>query len=101
MKEFILTYWLEAIFGLAITGLSFCFNSLRKRLKEQKQIKEGLVAILHDRLFQSGMYFLEKGEITVSALDNIEGIYKAYHNLGGNGTGTEIWERVRELPLKK
>lgn len=101
MKEFITQYWLEVIFGLAIAGLSFCFNSLRKRLKEQKQIKEGLVAILHDRLFQSGMYFIEKGEITVSALDNIEGIYRAYHNLGGNGTGTEIWERVKELELKK
>jgi len=47
------------------------------------------------------MYFIEKGEITVSALDNIEGIYNAYHKLGGNGTGTEIYERVRELELKK
>lgn len=101
MKEFIFTYWLECGFGLAIAGLSFCFNSLRKRLQEQKQIKAGLVAILHDRLFQSGMYFIDKGEITITALNNIEGIYEAYHNLGGNGTGTEIWERVRELPLVK
>lgn len=101
MKQFIIQYWLEGIFGLAIAGLSFCFNSLRKKFKEQDQIKAGLVAILHDRLFQSGMYFIEKGEITVSALDNIEGIYVAYHNLGGNGTGTEIYERVKDLPLKK
>ena len=101
MKEFIVSYWIEVLFGLAITGLSFCFNSFRKKFKEQDQIKEGLVAILHDRLFQSGMYFLGKGEISVSELDNIEGIYKAYHNLGGNGTGTEIYDRVMELELKK
>lgn len=101
MKEFVTQYWLEVIFGLALAGLSFCFNSLRKKFKEQDAIKTGLVAILHDRLFQSGMYFIEKGEITVSALDNIEGIYNAYHELGGNGTGTEIFERVKELQLKK
>ena len=101
MKQFIIQYWLEGIFGLAIAGLSFCFNILRKKYKEQGQIKDGLVAILHDRLFQSGMYFIEKGEITLSALDNIEGIYNAYHNLGGNGTGTEIFERLKNLPLTK
>jgi len=101
MHEFIVSYWLEALFGLAITGLGLGYKRLKKRFKEQDELKEGLVAILHDRLFQSGMYFIEKGEITVSALDNIEGIYNAYHKLGGNGTGTEIYERVRELELKK
>lgn len=101
MREFIFQYWIEALFGLAITGLSFGYNRLKKRFKEQDALKEGLVAILHDRLFQSGMYFLGKGEISVHELDNIEGIYNAYHKLGGNGTGTEIYERVRELQLKK
>lgn len=101
MTEFVLKYWLEFIFGLAVTGLTFCYNKLLKKFKEQDSIKEGLIAILHDRLFQSGMYFIGKGEITITALDNIEGIYMAYHNLGGNGTGTEIYERVKELPLTK
>ena len=101
MKEFIFSYCLEVLFGLAITVLSFCYNRLKNRFKEQEVMKEGIVAILHDRLFQSGMYFLGKGEISVSELDNIDGIYNAYHKLGGNGTGTEIYERVRELPLKK
>lgn len=101
MKEFIITYWIEFLFGLCITVLSFCYNKLKMQLKEQKEIKEGLVAILHDRLYQSGMYFVDKGEITVTELNNIEGIYTAYHNLGGNGTGTEVYERVKELRLKK
>lgn len=100
MREFFLQYWLEFLFGTVITGLTFCYNRLSKKFKDQEAIKEGLIAILHDRLFQSGMDFIEKGEITISALDNFEGIYTAYHSLGGNGTGTEIYERVRELPLK-
>ena len=101
MIEFIIKYWIEFLFGLAITGLGICYKHLRSKFKEHEALKEGLVAILHDRLFQSGMYFIEKGEITVSALDNIEGIYVAYHNLGGNGTGTEIYERVKDLDIKR
>ena len=101
MKAFVMQYWLEFIFGLVITGLTFCHNRLAKKFRDQEAIKEGIIAILHDRLFQSGMNFIEKGEITLSALENFEGIYTAYHSLGGNGTGTEIYERVKELPLVK
>lgn len=100
MTEFILKYWLEFLFGSIIGALTLYYNRLAKKFKEQEAIKSGLVAILHDRLFQVGMEFIEKGEITVTALDNIEGMYVAYHNLGGNGTGTEIYERVKELTLK-
>lgn len=101
MTEFIQQYWLEFLFGLAVTVLTFCYNRLLKKLKEQEAIKKGLIAILHDRLFQAGLYFIEKEEITLTALHNIEGIYVAYHELGGNGTGTEIYERVKELPIIK
>lgn len=101
MKEFIIKYWLEFLFGLAITGLTFCVNHIRKKLKEQEALKEGVVALLHDRLHQSGMYYLDKGEISLRELQNFEHLYQAYHDLGGNGTGTEIYERVQDLELKK
>ena len=39
MKEFIMKYWLEALFGLAITGLTFCVNHIRKKLNEQEAVK--------------------------------------------------------------
>lgn len=101
MKTFIIEYWMEALFGLAIAGLSFCYRTLKNKLKQQEAIKEGVIAILHDRLFQLGMQYINKGEISVSELENFEALYTAYHNLGGNGTGTEIFERVKELPIKK
>jgi len=94
-------YWLEVVFGLAITILSFVVGTVKKKLEEQEAIKNGLIAILHDRLFQSGMYFINKREIGLSELKNIEKLYEAYHELGGNGTGTEIYERVMDLKIIK
>ena len=34
-------------------------------------------------------------------LKEIEYIYNAYHSLGGNGTGTEIYNRVKKLEIKE
>ena len=77
----------------------------KKRMSEQEAIKDGMIAILHDRLFQSCNQYLEMGYIPLDKaeeiLDNLKIIYDAYHSLGGNGTGTEIYNRTIKLPLKK
>ena len=105
MKEFIIKYWLEFIFGLAIAGLSFCIKTLQKKLKKQEAIQQGLLAILHDRLLQECNQYLSQGYIPLDKaeeiLDNLKIIYDAYHSLGGNGTGTSIYKRTINLPLKK
>lgn len=109
MKEFIIKYWIEFLFGLAIAGLSFCYKKLssviKKRTDEQDAIKQGMLAILHDRLFQGCNYYLELGYIPLEKaeeiLDNLKILYGAYHALGGNGTGTNIYNRTIILPLKK
>ena len=63
-------------------------------------IKEGLLAILHDRLYQACTYYIALGHIDTAGLKNIEYIYKAYHTLGGNGTGTELYKRAKALPIR-
>lgn len=99
MLNFIYQYWLEFIFGLAIASLSFCYKTLSAKYKEQELVKAGLLAILHDRLFQEVSKYIKQGEITVSQLENFDELYRAYHDLGGNGTGTEMYKRVHKLKI--
>ncbi len=101
MRDFALKYWLECIFGVIATVLSCGYKRLAKRVKEQEAIKDGVLAILHDRLFQAGKFYIAQGRITLDELKNVEYLYRSYHELGGNGTGTEIWERIKDLPLKE
>lgn len=109
MKAFILKHLVELILGAAVGCLSFCYKKLtlmfKKRMSEQEAIKLGMIAILHDRLFQSCNYYLELGYIPLNKaeeiLDNLKTLYDAYHSLGGNGTGTDIYNRTKKLPLKK
>lgn len=67
------------------------------RLTEELRI--GVRALLHDRLYQGCRYFLKLGTINAAELSNMGRLYESYHQLGGNGTGTELYERVKRLPL--
>ena len=96
-------YWIEVLFGVVATGLSAACRYLWKKVKAREQevidMRAGLVAILHDRLYQECSRLLEQGWTTVEDLKNLEYIYKAYHALGGNGTGTELYNRALKLPI--
>ena len=103
MWDFILKHVGELIFT-GITGvLAAAYRSLSKRIKaqeeERKAVKTGLLAILHDRLYQACQFYLAQGWIDASGLKNIEYLYKSYHALGGNGTGTELYNRAKALPI--
>ena len=101
--DFIIEYWVEFLFGVLAAGLtavlSTGYHRLAKKVEEQENVKDGILAILHDRLYQLCQYYLAQGAITPNALKNVEYLYRSYHSLGGNGTGTELYTRVTKLPL--
>lgn len=108
MIDFIVKYWLEVIFGAILSGLSLMARHTWKKVKgqqekaetEQTAMREAVLALLHDRLYSLARYYLDRRWVTIQDLDNLEYLYTAYHALGGNGTGTELFERCKALPIK-
>lgn len=103
MQQFILQHIGELLFTGISGVLAAAYRRLSKRIKEQEQerqaIKTGLLAILHDRLYQACLHYISQGWIDDDGMKNIEYLYKSYHALGGNGTGTELYTRAKSLPL--
>ena len=103
MLDFIKQYWLETLFTAVIGTFSLLIKKLYSKLKQelatQKMLKEGMLAILHDRLYQLCTKYIDKDEITVDELENLEYLYLSYHNLGGNGTGTALFNRCKDLKI--
>ena len=114
MIEFVQQYWLEVIFGGIVSGLSLAMRHLYGKVKaeqaarqakeereaaEQASLKEAVLALLHDRLYSLSRFYIDRGWITIQDLDNLEYLYTAYHALGGNGTGTELFMRCKALPI--
>lgn len=93
--SYISAHWTEWAIGLLGLGWGY----LVKKVTEYKTIKDGLLAIMHDRLYQSCTFYIKQGRIDIGGLKNIEYLYKSYHSLGGNGTGTDLYNRVKALPL--
>lgn len=94
--SYISVHWTEWAIGLLGLGWGY----LVKKVTEYKTIKDGLLAIMHDRLYQSCTFYIKRGSIDIGGLKNIEYLYKSYHALGGNGTGTDLYNRVKALPLR-
>lgn len=100
IKEYGIEFLLTAISSGAVFILKKVYSDFKKESEEQKNLKCGMVALLHDSLFKNCEDCIKKEEITVSELDNLEGLYNSYHALGGNGTGTELFERCKKLNIK-
>ena len=92
---------------LAILGFIFASNgfwnfvTLRMQKKESKDanLTKGVVALLHDSLYDKSTHYLAVGEISLEEMDNLKVVYTAYNALGGNGTGTELYNRCTKLHL--
>lgn len=114
MLEFIQQYWLETLFTTILTIFTFVgkalYSKVKKELKayttnqkkeseEQALLKSALVALLHDRLYFACQEYIKVGEITIDDLDNLGMMYEIYHSLGGNGTGTNLYNRCCKLKI--
>lgn len=94
MWQFIIECWAEWAFGLLGAALIAV-------VVKYKALLDGVLAILHDRIYQACHYYLKQGCIDMSGMKNLEYLYKSYHALGGNGTGTELYNRAKALPIKE
>jgi hypothetical protein len=103
MGDFVLQYWIQTLFGIIISALTIVIKKIFTKLKldeeERKCIKDGLLAIIHDRLYQACQHYIKQNFVTVDELKNLEFLYKSYSALGGNGTGAELYNRCCKLEI--
>ena len=72
-----------------------------KRKEEFDAIKDGLVAILRDKIIQSDVKFTEKGIAKISQKENIQMLYASYHRRGGNGIVTQSYKHIMDMPISQ
>lgn len=104
MMDFIVKYWLEALFGVVLAALSVGYKTLANRLKSEKKknqaIEDGLRDLLRIQILDNYERCVAAGNtITVSRKDAIDSAYQSYHALGGNGTITRVHQEIMEMRI--
>ncbi|MCQ2479016.1 MAG: hypothetical protein MJ120_00140 [Clostridia bacterium] len=98
MKEFITEVLKNAIPVVATAIATFFIASPKKLLKMLKACSDALLTLSRAELIRSGQKYIERKKVPIYAKDAYDKLYQAYHNLGGNGTMTELHEKVMKLP---
>ena len=84
MTAFVTQYWVEFGFGLLVlaftAGYKRLFNKFKQVKKEQDAVKNGIKALLRDRIIQAYNHYVEKGCCPIYALENINALYKEYQD---------------------
>lgn len=65
-ETFILEHVGELAFTLLGAAVGFLWKKLIDMVKEQKHLRDGVLAMLHDRLYQSCTYYIKMGSPTTS-----------------------------------
>ena len=68
--------------------------------KREEAINLALIALCRDRILQGYRYYSKHSGISTQDLETMTKLYNAYHNLGGNGTISSVFDKIKQLPLK-
>ena len=117
MREWLMKYWLQVIFGAVITLISSQYkkkikeiNELQKleevakkaRTEELSILKRSMQAILRGQIIQVYNQCLDRGNICrIYEKENVDELYKSYHALGGNSVIEGVYRALMNMNTKK
>lgn len=93
MHEFIVQYWTEFLFSIVISAVGLLY-------KRYKALNQGMQALLRSQLYSIYNEAIDKGYCPIHKKEQASDIYEAYHALHANGTGTQVFNDIMEIPTK-
>ena len=96
MKEFLLQTYTIVLPIL----LWYIVWLLKQQKKDRDANSKGTMLLLRVQLIEYHDKYMKLGEIPSYAYENFVEMYNAYHELGGNGMATKMYEEINEIRLK-
>lgn len=87
--------------GIPTIVYRWSWKKVKKKLEDYKAVELGMRSLLRDRIVQAYNHSVHhRGYCPIYEKENVTNMYEQYHNLGGNGTITELYEELMELPTQ-
>lgn len=97
MIDLFLKWFAPFTFGLIS---SLLITLVKKNAKKEKAIENGVQALLRNELIREYRDYKTKGSISILDKENMEDMFEAYENLGGNGTVKELYDEAMNIETK-
>ena len=89
-------------FEIVLTAfMGYIIWLLKQQKKERDANSRGTMLLLRVQLIEYHDKYMAMGEIPSYAYQNFCEMYEAYHDLGGNGMITKMYEEIHELHLNR
>lgn len=73
---------------------------LQTNRKKKDLTQEALKLLMKKELRDIHHTCNERGYITVTEMEHVSEVYEIYHNMGGNGTGTLLYESLKDMEVR-
>lgn len=80
--------------------LGYIIKLLQSQKKTRENNSKGTMLLLRVQLIEYHAKYMALGEIPSYAYQNFVDMYETYHDLGGNGMVTKMYEEIHDLHLK-
>lgn len=89
-------------FEIVLTAfMGYIIWLLQQQKKERDANSRGTMLLLRVQLIEYHDKYMDQGYIPSYAYQNFCEMYEAYHELGGNGMITKMYEEIHELHLNR
>ena len=82
-------------------GLAYAAARCKGGFKREKAMQEGVKCLLRSELIDYHEKYVERGSCPLYVKESTRRIYEAYHELGGNGVITKLYQDLMALAESK
>ena len=100
MSDFFLQTYMVALPIVLSSFLGYVVWVLQSQKKDRDANSRGTMLLLRVQLIEYHDKYVEMKEIPSYAYENYVEMYQAYHELGGNGMVTKMYNEIQELHLQ-
>lgn len=94
----IIVWAITGVLGALTTYLGMRYKKLTR---ENNALKNGVQSLLRNKIIEYHEKYTRQGYCPIYAKEAVRHNYEAYHELGGNGVITKLYEEIMELPVEK
>lgn len=89
---------IPCLLTLVSGACGWLLKSHKREAARDRAMETGLRTLLRAELLEIHAKYVPLGYIPLEVMEEADRVYQAYHSLGGNGTGTKIYEELKALP---